>query len=509
MQPHPLELPEVLALIGTFLLCVEEPQYHQPTHRLDPKAISACLRVSKLWYKTLLPVLWHIFSSQTSMHCIPPAVIRRDSHFCRILEVPSYSPDKVDLSLFTCTHLVEATLFHAECRQGAGNDTSGRGREEREVDGQQPQQQLMKALSSGQRLLRSNPRLRILDWSGAGIPSPPLDVDDFAGLKELHTLSLLGWDCSNGQLRRLLKIVAGSLKELKLDWIKGVQPEELSTALSPSKEGEDTGVADGNDAGWALSQLKVLEWFNLHSDGSCLTSLVKRCPNLKSFKLRLDLDETNATRLANSLWTHCPNLEALIVTTMSPVPYLQPLIRCGPTPSVLRKLRITSQGPDCGLIAAILHHASTLEDISIVREHGTRMDAIGYCRLLFECPRLTYFSLYTQRSNFNQDFMDALKEQHWACLGLQELRFSIATSDEDRRLKEEREIMEDDSVVLRKMGWEYANSNELRQDESLARQVLSAKLWRALEMIQSQGLEQLCLLQLDSVNYRRISSTPS
>ncbi|KAK3819432.1 MAG: hypothetical protein JOS17DRAFT_756422 [Linnemannia elongata] len=504
MQTHPLDLPEVLTLVGSFLPLWVEAQ--DPLHRLQPKTLSACLRVSKLWYKTLLPVLWYTFSPVYVMAKIPAPIIRRDSHLCRILEVPLHVRHKINLSPFNCTHLVEATLFHG---QRARIDTEGgKGGGKGEDDGQQPQQQLVKALSDGQRLLRSNPHLKRLDWTGIGTYPPVLDTEDFAGLKELDTLSLLNWNCSNGELRRLLGVIGRSLKLLKLSSIKGVQPEELSTSLSSPKEEGDTGVANGDDAGWALSRLEVLEWFSYESDGDYLSNLVKRCPNLKSFKIRLDLDGVNWTSLAGSLRTHCSNLEALIVITMSPVPFLEPFIKNGPAPSVLRKLEINCEGPDYGLIAAILHHASTLKDLCIARKRGGRMDATGYCRLLFECPRLTSFGFSTRMSDFNnEDFMNALMKQRWACRGLQELKFSIISEEEERETVE-REMTEEDSAVLCKMGWEYGSPNERKkQDESSTRRVVSTKLWKALEVVLYQDLEQLRLLQLDNVSYRR--SSPS
>ncbi|KAG0072087.1 hypothetical protein BGZ90_012037, partial [Linnemannia elongata] len=57
-QRHPLEIPETLALVGSFLHLWNPIHPSVARSRFEPKTLATCLRVSKLWHKTLLPILW-------------------------------------------------------------------------------------------------------------------------------------------------------------------------------------------------------------------------------------------------------------------------------------------------------------------------------------------------------------------------------------------------------------------------------------------------------------------
>lgn len=64
MSVHPLDLPEVLAVVGNFLPLWEQeydPVHNRYTTCFNLATLRACIMVSKLWHQTLLPILWTIY----------------------------------------------------------------------------------------------------------------------------------------------------------------------------------------------------------------------------------------------------------------------------------------------------------------------------------------------------------------------------------------------------------------------------------------------------------------
>ncbi|KAK3845675.1 MAG: hypothetical protein J3R72DRAFT_418286 [Linnemannia gamsii] len=170
---HALEIPEILSLIGSFIPIWKNmsPIIQGLCYRhYRPALLCCCLRVSKFWYDTLLPILWY-----------------------------GYWTDNMSMPLLLrgCTNLVKLDILvkGKQLKRQRSDEPVGR-----------PEQQL----------LRSNPLLKTLRWTGDYKPGTALESKDFVGLKCLETLHLLFWTCDDGQLVRTLKVVSGTLKRLTI-----------------------------------------------------------------------------------------------------------------------------------------------------------------------------------------------------------------------------------------------------------------------------------------------------
>ncbi|KAK3830533.1 MAG: hypothetical protein JOS17DRAFT_775356 [Linnemannia elongata] len=380
-----------------------------------PKTILTCLLVSKLWYKTLLPVLWYSYRSG-SMDEVPDAVIRRNSSHFRILSISQWSQWSyrgLDFACFECTKLVELDIYLDE---GGGGGSTEQDVNDEEDDGhgesgtfyesstgrrgtrtgEEHESRTVVPLPDAKRLLRTNPRLKCLTWAGPVRSTTALDVEDLVGLTGLESLSLDRWDCSDGRLDVVLKSVAGSLKMLCVGWICGVETGHSSAPLSPVsstspspsppaattaaatalqslprkiRNGVDNGRTNTTDEHWMLPRLEELVWSGGELDDEYLSDLVKRCPRLKNVTLYVNHGGWDFDRLAASLGSYCPDIETLEIDPVIETHDVETLIRhCSPNRPQLRKLRIAVNGSnELGLVSAILPHASTLEDFEIYR----------------------------------------------------------------------------------------------------------------------------------------------
>lgn len=505
-QRHPLEIPEILALVGSFLpLWV----YHNPMRPsiasacFEPRTLVTCFRVSKLWHETLLPILWYgYWSWLADMRDIPATALHRNSHHLRVLYLNQHTTGDINLILLNCTNLVDLDIYVEERRQEPGEGA-------------------MTSLLPIKRLLRSNRQLKTLKWTGVGVTAPLLDADDFVGLTGLENLTLTNWDCSNGRLSMVLRNVAGSLKELSVERLYNVDSVFLSSPPLPpttttlsqlqaeSHANMDTGCSHRAEE-LILSRLESLIWCidDLdNSDGLSLSEVAKRSPMLKTLVSFVRHSEKSVTRLAESLGTSCPNIQSLELHGIFQTHKLETLIRhCSPDRPQLRRLNIEVQtlvgGQD--LLTAILRHASTLEQINIHRGyHGGAMDASVCIRLLAECPRLTHFAFFARLPPFNLDFLEMLKQEQqqeaWRCREtLQELRLDFEFFYLNRRQTDvERQ---DKTEMLSEMGWEIVDKDE-EDDEP----IVGAWLRETLELVRFQKLEKLQMLILNQMQFRRIS----
>lgn len=131
-----------------------------------------------------------------------------------MLHLKQYAIGDIDLAQIKCTDLVDLDIYMEETGKGSGG---GGG----EGEGMMPLQPV-------KRLLRSNHHIRTLTWRGIGNPAPLLDADDFASPVGLKSLIMNNWDGSNGRLGMVLGKVAGSLKELLMEWMCNVEPVFLN-----------------------------------------------------------------------------------------------------------------------------------------------------------------------------------------------------------------------------------------------------------------------------------------
>ncbi|KAG0208028.1 hypothetical protein BGX33_006497 [Mortierella sp. NVP41] len=378
---NPLDLPEILAVVGRFLplWTLEFNHRHgQPTPRFNPRTLRSCLLVSKLWYHTLFPILWTTYDSQI-MRRAPQEIVTRYSPHFRFMSVTDGDP-----GLFHCTRLVELTV----CKfKGLSS---------------QPQAEFQ--LSPQKPLVRSNPGLRALTWHGRSV-FKSLDLEDLAHLENIEDLHLSSWDFENGLLPRLLRMHAGSLRTLHLELANNLNQGELSAPPLKRDNGKDDGtvIHEGYLTMDCLESLTV----NAHTpNNQYLSELVRCCPALRELSVRLD-EQDDTTLLARSLRNHCPKLDALILLNERLEDALVDLIK-NSSARGFRKLHFSTRHGDSSSspIPIVLLHAATLEDI-LIRQSYRCIDSQSVFRLFNECPKLKSISICLERNSQNcKDFLD-------------------------------------------------------------------------------------------------------
>ncbi|KAF9148687.1 hypothetical protein BG015_009559 [Linnemannia schmuckeri] len=506
MQRHPLEIPEILAHIGSFMPTWTD-SYSQS---FKPTTLCSCLRVSKLWYRTFLPIMWHSFKPTLLTEHIPDEAVRRHGHLVKILRMDR-TRRRRDFSLLNCTNLHQLTAFDSEYIPDLQPFKSGVG-----AEGQDEKNDTAVPLSHGKQLLRSNPGLRVLHWESASGVMRPLDVEDFLGFVCLQSLSLNGWNCSGGKLGQVLRLLARTLKKLSVNWIDGMRPEELLKPSSgPSLQeidtnGEEAGFRNSVDDELVLEHLQSIQLGRAPKPMDLyLSELVKHCPNLTTLELLLENNRLDATRLAHNLRIHSPNLSILILTTVLRTYQVETLLQHG-SATGFRELEISVKDSSESLVSGILQHASTLERLQLSVDDGN-MDKDGYLRLLVGCTKLTHFMLFRTPS-FRADILEQLKQHAWGChKSLQELSLRVEVFPSPRlRIQQEQEDQQQENIseaeksvteILAHMGWECVDPWDREQSNDRLR-IDWTRIRLALELVQLQRLDNLRLLTLDYVDFR-------
>ncbi|KAF9083107.1 hypothetical protein BGX23_011778 [Mortierella sp. AD031] len=314
-RTNPLDLPEIVSRVVSFLpSCDEDTDAHVSLiFILRPQELQACLLVSKTWHKTLLPFIWQAYDGR-AMKDIPNEIISLHSRrFRRILP------------------------------------------------------------SDQRRLVRDNPGLKLLHWSG-GSSFPRLDADDFSNLRNLKALQLICWDAPDMRLFDVLKLVSGSLTSFGCRFLTGVRPEDLS----PPKVDHDVDseaeerlsfpsladvAANFFDVARAAFEGRAYRPYviGIQEQGDLLWN----CPQLETLSLTLPTN-TNIYRLTDVLRDRCPTLRYFSVGyddgNEAQLAYL--VGYC--SRSGLHSLDLKRKRFESNMVTAIDTHASTLE-----RLHGT------------------------------------------------------------------------------------------------------------------------------------------
>ncbi|KAF9156035.1 hypothetical protein BG015_007601 [Linnemannia schmuckeri] len=505
MQQHPLDISEILAAVGSFLPLWRQLHPSRPKAwkaRFEPKTLVTCLQVSKLWYKTLLPILWYGYWRSDSMGHIPVQVIRRHSHFLRALELSQCSTVVVDMELFECTNLFKLSVF-VDVNETKNQQSKAEGETEAEAvvvfqgtvvtstagEGEAP-------LPHGKRLVRSNPGIKKLEWEGleypndtnTGLVRPVLDVEDFVGLEGLESLLLDRWDCSEGRLEQVLRIISGSLKELKVVTNYGLQ--------LGLPRGDDGGIGGG---GLMLDRLETISWHSSESDEDYLFELVKWCPNLRKLKLQVNHDGWDFSGLTNSLQTSCPKFDALRLHATRTTRHMDTLIR-NSSISGFHKLHLTFEDNTDKVIHLVLDHAATLEDLHVA-PYGDSGDNNNYLRLLIECTRLRRLVYSPVGVDFAEGFFRHLGQQQWGCRGLEELKVQIGAGAFCRYGKYTEDERKEVEGMLEGMGWEEVfEVGDWEREEPI--QIVG--LEKVLQLLAFQGLKDVKTLWLDEFTFRKI-----
>ncbi|KAF9087196.1 hypothetical protein BGX29_000963 [Mortierella sp. GBA35] len=446
---NPLELPEVLFRVGYFLLlwvCRTDPLRGNLLTLFDPTTFRSCLLVSKLWYQTLLPILWCAYYSY-NMTNIPSSVISKNSPHFRIFSS-------------ACDHLG-------------------------------PKGSHM-TLAEQRRLVMANKDLRDLYWYGPN-KIELLEPEDFVRLRSLAVLTILHWDGSGGRVSTILRAVAGTLRELNMHIVNGIQFSDVS---APSLQGIDDDVV-GNGRGDQVQNhpgplvLPFLETFTMHHHHGSpgVIELLDCCPNLKSLQIISNLSE--GFRRIYGPRVKDGRLEVL-------------------------EIEVMSLNED--LASVIMLHAGTLKSLGIktIRRvwsiggvgggggggggGSESVDLGAMLWLLVECTKLERFSLDTHID---------ISFQSWGFTGLEQLaiKFRVYTDNQTRSVQlkeEEQEDIESGPFISSEvsfMGW-YLLSQTTEYLGQVAINVDKDTLSKVFALV--QGMENLETLTWDNIAIYRM-----
>ncbi|KAG0064667.1 hypothetical protein BGZ89_008939 [Linnemannia elongata] len=465
MSTHPLEVPEILTRIGQYLpLWVEEDDNNlsEQTVVFEHRTLLSSMQVSKLWYQTLLPILWYSYDG-LKMSAVPQEVITRYSPYFRIFRSPGCHSGP-----FLSTHLVELTIF---------------------IQMMDPRI----SLETQKVLIRANPRLRYLVWHGPD-KTTELDMEDFVGLKSLQELRLFHWDGGERRLAKVLRAVKETLRTFEVSRIEGVLPGDLSGALhrrldpvyhpevqeeeyivslnsnnNRSNRGSSNNDSNSNSAaavtvtnlaaliqtekeeeeGLVLPYMEKLKvTFDKNPD---YVELAQCCPNLKRLTVS-GLGHGDTYRLSLCLRDHCQKLRVLVLKdVLLPQEDAIQLLRSCLSAGGLTKIHLDVVGLEQDCISAILLHASTLEQLTIASIAEEEVDLDGVLRIMVECAKLRTLRLMLDTSVPDVDALEALRAEEWACTGLEKLglefnycQFMCGDSSDDDDDDGEEDVEEDE-----------------------------------------------------------------
>lgn len=465
MATHPLEIPEILTRIGQYLpLCVEydEDDLGDKVIAVDHQSLLSCIQVSKLWYRTLLPILWYSYDG-AKMSALPQEVISRHSPYFRNFRSPGRHAGP-----FLSTHLVELTI-HIQMMDPTIS------------------------LATQKELIRSNPRLRYLEWHGPD-RTTELEMEDFVGLRCLQELRLFHWDGGDKRLAKVLKAVSGTIKTFEVSRIKGVLPGDLSGALhrrldpimhpevreeeyitsinkhnkrdTRNKSSNNSAVTladpglislDQTDApvtgGQAEEEGLVLPFMEkikvIFDRNPDYVELAQCCPNLKRLTVA-GLGHGDTYRLSRCLRYHCQKLKVLVLkdVLLLQVDAIE-LLRSCLSAGGLTKIHLDVVGLQQECISAILLHASTLEQLAIASTEEDAVDLEGVLRIMVECTKLRHLRFMLDTAVPDIDVLEAWRAQEWACTGLEKLGIEFnycEFGDEDDEEGDSEDDKEEDGV---------------------------------------------------------------
>lgn len=373
MIDHALNLPEIVFQLGLAVTALKTKSFSSFNDLL------ACMRVNRLWHRTMLPILWMAVDySETGHLTIPADAIEAHSSLIRYLHINKPWPSTV----LPPTHLRELDLGYV-------------------------------GIQTATELTCANPQLKSLkivcrhgvENNLAAILKPLLQ------LQELHLISF------NGHTVDQIIILASRL------------PELLILALEGSH-----GIGQG-DATQPLPDLSITE-LRIESDwnkNSGMARVVRYCPNLESFQFRTfnndGAEECPVAELVSDLREFCPKLKSLRNS-----PTRSDFYRLRPTEDdIVHLLHATDSLvyfdlpiEDLGarVCQALLDpHALFLETVQINVKTSNERVFVGVNRILASCPNLRSFTL-SHHADIDESMPEnglALFAEPWICQRLERL----------------------------------------------------------------------------------------
>ncbi|KAG0030177.1 hypothetical protein BGZ81_002993 [Podila clonocystis] len=258
-QVSPLEIPEIVYRIGWFLPLWElEPD---KIYNLLPFDVVACLKVNRLWNRTLTPLLWMAFEAYIAVsEQVPKYVIQKYSHHLRYANLNS----TLALPIIHATQLREL-----------------------EVEDMEP--------LAVRDLTRSNPRLELLDIN-MNLEIIAISLESiFEPLTNLTRLALrLAENLPLDQVLRPLCHLS-KLRSLRLDHFSGLQTmDTLPLHLDSIKE-------------------LILNCNWKHNPG--MHQVVRFCPSLENLEIKVIAkdgpNDLPSADLSKNLRECCPRLRSI------------------------------------------------------------------------------------------------------------------------------------------------------------------------------------------------------
>ncbi|KAG0301484.1 hypothetical protein BGZ97_002774, partial [Linnemannia gamsii] len=410
-----LSIPEILMAIGEqFYLSSEGQAGKWANDKTKIVSLVAFIQVSKLWFRTFHPILWHSYNPFTMSFFSQHSISTNTPHF-RIVYIFGELSKQLD-----CTRLVTLELLKAYTYRKISD------------------------LPLERQLVSTNPGLRTLVWEGPQSSTfVHLQKDDFAELGCVRELVLYRWNNNKLPFIEVLRPMAGTLTILELRHITHFSVGNLT---------------NNSDCTSTLVTLPLLETILIDSYRyeyarriipSIVQELVVASPSLKALGLKLHQvdDQQEAVELSRCLREHCPYFQELTIhcvhnqldaDSATIVPTIAFIRDCS-TPGLTKLTVWDAFWNDNELFLSIISHARTLEDLEIswAVEGFTGLQSVVGARcilqLLSQCHQLKRFMVTDVPSGELADVCDLWQNQEWGCKGLRTfgVKFTWDGDDED------------------------------------------------------------------------------
>ncbi|KAF9933457.1 hypothetical protein BGZ65_004125, partial [Modicella reniformis] len=189
MTKNPLEIPEILTLVGMNL-----PIWHYSVvgiYLFQPKEMLSCLQVSHHFRNTLLPILWYTFDEK-AMAKVPVDIIRKYTPYFRVHHNYGHQQAYPTNNREPCTNLIQLTM-------STRHDVLDR---------------------HDIAYINNNPGLRLLGGSYL-IQVNTVYADTFTNLRRLNHLDIQLESRNRQYHRELLQPISTTLTSLRLVGLKG------------------------------------------------------------------------------------------------------------------------------------------------------------------------------------------------------------------------------------------------------------------------------------------------
>ncbi|KAG0335724.1 hypothetical protein BG004_008353 [Podila humilis] len=264
---HPLELPEILLRVGYFVQQWCHDEFYWEIYLSD---LVACIKVNRLFYRTLRPLLWTMFHTEMNRYNIPPESVKANIHHVYYLHI--LYPDQP--SLWDATNL-EFLLAHRHLPATSILD-----------------------------LIRANPRIFCLEWHFPCRGSRK-EIEDIiptlaTHLPLLRILYIKEWRREKGiDLAPLLQGVP-LLQELQFYKIRGFTFDEAFFGFSRA--------SICNHPLLHLTTLRLdIEW---NQNSAKLENILRLFPSLQHLNFN-PLDDCPIVEISKNIKECCPQLKVL------------------------------------------------------------------------------------------------------------------------------------------------------------------------------------------------------